>query len=423
MSGKTIWLIMMDNSLPELGPHNRNFWFAKHLKALGYNPVVFAASRERAVPVQMIEDGSPFKVDESHGFPFVYVRIKDYGESMKRRILAILEFHKRFHSCANDFVTLFGKPDVIVGTNGYPLSPWLANRLAKKYEAASICEVCDLWPLSLEEYGIIRPGGFIAKVMYRWERKNYEDADAIIFSMEGGARYLQDKGWTSGQGGKVDLQQVHHINNGIDLEAFEENRRKYSCDLAELQPNGKKKIVYTGSIRKVNGIDFLVDVAALMQNDPVDFVIVGGGDELETVSHKARDLGLTNISFTGPIEKRQIPDALSRADLLLLFSAAQESLSKYGMSQNKLFDYLASGKPILANLPSDFSIVNKFDCGRERDFSRPSDYAQAIREMISDESQMKVWGGNAAKAAELYSFGCHGRHLADIVESISKEEK
>ena len=54
---------MMDICLPEHGPHNRHFWFAKHLKERGYNPVVFVASRERGDALQMIEDDAPFKVE------------------------------------------------------------------------------------------------------------------------------------------------------------------------------------------------------------------------------------------------------------------------------------------------------------------------------------------------------------------------
>ena len=76
MPAKTIWLIMMDICLPEHGPHNRHFWFAKHLKERGYNPLFLLASRERGNALQMIEDDAPFKVDDSYGFPFVYIRIK-----------------------------------------------------------------------------------------------------------------------------------------------------------------------------------------------------------------------------------------------------------------------------------------------------------------------------------------------------------
>lgn len=425
MSGKTIWTIMIDNCLPEHGPHNRHFWFAKHLKEQGYNPVVFVASRERGNAIQMIEDDAPFKVDDSYGFPFVYIRIKDYGESMKKRILSIFEFHKRLNKYADTFVGMYGKPDVILGSNGYPLSPWLANRFAKKYQAASICEICDLWPLSLEEYDIIKPGGAIAKAMYVLERKNYENANAIIFSMEGGGDYIRDKGWDIDSGGKIDLAKVHHINNGIDLDAFRENTDAFTCPVSELTDNGKVKIVYAGSVRKANNIGYLVDVAECMQDDEqVEFVALGAGDELEELREKVRERGLSNISFPGAIDKREIPASLEKARLLLLlYSSMQVNLSQYGMSQNKLFDYLASGKPVLSNLPSNYSIINKYDCGVERSFSNPEEFAEQIRQMISDKDSLKRWGDNSRSTAELYSFVSHTNHLIEIIEDITKEEQ
>lgn len=425
MSGKTIWTIMIDNCLPEHGPHNRHFWFARHLKEQGYNPVVFVASRERGNAIQMIEDSAPFKVDDSHGFPFVYIRIKDYGESMKKRILSIFEFHMRLNKHADMFAEMFGKPDVILGSNGYPLSPWLANRFAKKYDAASICEICDLWPLSLEEYDIIKPGGAIAKAMYVLERKNYENANAIIFSMEGGGDYIRDKGWDVDNGGKIDLGKVHHINNGIDLDAFRENAEAFTCPVGELADNGKVKIVYAGSVRKANNIGYLVDVAECMQSDEqVEFIALGAGDELEELREKVQERGLSNIFFPGAIDKREIPASLKKARLLLLlYSSMQVNLSQYGMSQNKLFDYLASGKPVLSNLPSNYSIINKYDCGVERSFSSPEEFAEQIRQMISDKDSLKRWGENARSTADLYSFVSHTNRLIEIIEDITKEEQ
>lgn len=138
---------MMDNCLPEHGPHNRHFWFAKHLKDQGYNPVVFVASRERGSAIQMIEDDAPFKVDDSYGFPFVYIRIKDYGESMKKRILAILEFHKRLNKYADTFAEMYGKPDVILARTairfrrGWPIV-WQGNTMQPAFARCVICGRC-----------------------------------------------------------------------------------------------------------------------------------------------------------------------------------------------------------------------------------------------------------------------------------------
>lgn len=413
---------MIDNCLPEHGPHNRHFWFAKHLKERGYNPVVFVASRERGNAIQMIEDDAPFKVDDSYGFPFVYIRIKDYGESMKKRILSIFEFHKRLSKYADTFVGMYGKPDVILGSNGYPLSPWLANRLARKYHAASICEVCDLWPLSLEVYGIIGRGSAIAKAMYMLERKNYEDADAIVFSMEGGSRYIADHGWDVAHGGKIDLSKVHHINNGVDLEAFDANLARRGVGAPEIASDGAT-VVYAGSMQKINNVEYLVDAAACLRDEPIQFIFYGDGEDAAFLRKKVSEEGLANVSLPGAIDKRDIPAALNRATLLLMYSLPEDEIAKYGMSQNKLFDYLASGRPVLSNLPSDFSVINRYDCGIERSFAQPEDFADQIKAMLSDADSLKRWGKNARATAEVYSFVSHTNHLIEIIEAITKEEQ
>ena len=341
---------------------------------------------------------------------------------MKRRVLAIFEFHKRLNKYADTFAEMYGKPDVILGSNGYPLSPWLANRLARKYHAARICEVCDLWPLSLEVYGIIGRGGAIAKAMYVLERKNYEDADAIVFSMEGGSRYIADHGWDVAHDGKIDLSKVHHINNGVDLEAFDANLARRGAGAPEIASDGAT-VVYAGSMQKINNVEYLVDAAACLRDEPIQFIFYGDGEDAAFLRKKVSEVRLTNVSLPGAIDKRDIPAALHGATLLLMYSLPEDEIAKYGMSQNKLFDYLASGRPVLSNLPSDFSVINRYDCGIEESFSGPEDFARRIAQMLSDEDSLKRWGENSRSAAELYSFVSHTNHLIEIIEAITKEEQ
>lgn len=109
--------------------------------------------------------------------------------------------------------------------------------------------------------------------------------------------------------------------------------------------------------------------------------------------------------------------------MLLMYSLPEDEIAKYGMSQNKLFDYLASGRPVLSNLPSDFSVINRYDCGIEESFSGPEDFARRIAQMLSDEDSLKRWGENSRSTAELYSFVSHTNHLIEIIEDITKEEQ
>ena len=131
---------------------------------------------------------------------------------------------------------------------------------------------------------------------------------------------------------------------------------------------------------------------------------------------------MDNIVFTGPVPKRCIPGILSKADLLLVAFTSENGVAKYGMSLNKLFDYLASGKPLLSGMPPYYSVIEKYDCGVERSFANSGDFADQVRQMISDKDSLKRWGENSHSTAELYSFVSHTNHLIEIIEDITKEE-
>ena len=367
-----------------------------------------------------MNDTSPYLEKEYDGVSYVFFKTRDYEGNGLKRLLNMADYLKALKRN----YAVFGKPDVIYASSPHLPSLGAACKIARALEVPCICEVRDLWPQSLIEYGYLSAHNPVSSFLFRKERKAYEEADALVFTMEGGKDYIQDKGWDIGSGGKVDLEKVYHINNGIDLDAFDKNATSCKCSVEALQDNGKIKIVYAGSVRKANGIGYLVEVAECMRNDAdIEFVVLGAGDELDDLRRRIGSLGLENISFPGAIDKCEIPASLEKATLLLLYSSPQTGLSQYGMSQNKLFDYLASGKPVLSNLPSNYSIINKYDCGIERTFSGPDDYANQIRQMITNDDAMKRWGDNARAAASVYSFANLADKLVEIIKKVTEEKK
>ena len=155
-----------------------------------------------------------------------------------------------------------------------------------------------------------------------------------------------------------------------------------------------------------------------MTKDPVKFYIVGGGDKLQEVRGKARSLGLENICFVGPVEKKLIPSILAQADLVLVHQRADTLVAKYGGSQNKLFDYLASGTPILSNVPSNYSVIEAEGCGSELSLPTALDYAERLRFMLADDDRLADWASNARRAAQKYSFAVLTEQLMEIIERM-----
>lgn len=416
---KTVWILNHYATLMYKNLGGRHYSLAKEMSRQGYDVVIFCASTIHNSSEE-VEVAGKYRCERLGGVTYVFVKCRPYEGNGVSRIANMLDYYCGVKKCANDF----SRPDVIIGSSVHPLAQVAALQLARRYRCKCIVETRDLWPASLEEYGVIKPGGVIARIMYRNERRCYEKADAVVFTIAGGADYIRDKGWDVSHGGLIDIEKVHYINNGVDLEDFDNNRATIASSVVEPNDKTMAKLIYAGSVRKANGLGFLLDVAEDLREDRCEIVVVGSGDELESLRSKADERGLGNIRFTGAIPKKEVPATLESASLLLLlYSSSQAGLSRYGMSQNKLFDYLASGKPILSNLPNRYSIVNECECGIERSFSDSKDFVNQIRGMISDKDSMKRWGENARATAELYSFASHASHLIDIIEEITKEEQ
>ena len=74
---------------------------------------------------------------------------------------------------------------------------------------------------------------------------------------------------------------------------------------------------------------------------------MGEGPDKELCERLARDHRLANVIFWQPVPKTAVPAVLDALDVLL-FSVRDIPVFKYGLSSNKLFDYLASGRPVVA---------------------------------------------------------------------------
>ena len=78
--------------------------------------------------------------------------------------------------------------------------------------------------------------------------------------MEGAYDYIVEQGWEN----EIPRSKVYHINNGVDLEQFDYNTEHFRVDDPDLDDPNTFKVVYTGSIRKANGLGILVELQKLI---------------------------------------------------------------------------------------------------------------------------------------------------------------
>ena len=402
-----IWLVNHYAVPPQYYPLPRPSVFAKKLIAKGHEVTIIAASTVHNSDENLITDGARVKKETVDGVPYVYIRCGGYRGNGAARVKNILEFAAKLPSVCDTLE----KPDAVVATSFDPISCFQGIRYAKKHGARAIAEIADLWPETLVAYGAAGPHNPIVLLLRRLEKKIYTSADAIVFTMEGAWRYICEQGWER----EIPREKVFFINNGVELELFEEHCAAYPADDAELADPTTFKIVYTGSVGQSNRLALLIDAAGLLDDEKIRILIWGAGDQLESLRERVKSRAIRNVSFKGRVEKKKIPAILRSSDALFL-DPFDESVSRYGISSNKLFEYFASGKPILMCRITGHNPAERFGCGITYE-STPEGIAEAIREARAlSEEQRETMHRGALAAAQAYSYDALAEKLNGIVE-------
>lgn len=367
---KTIWILNHYATEMAFQHGGRHYYFAKYLLEEGYNVRVFCASvlhgsQKDAVDLQ----GYVSKEMVVDGIPFVFVKTRKYQGNGFSRVLSMFDYYFNVKKASKQYP----QPDVIIGSSVHPLACVAAILLSKRYQCKNIVEIRDLWPESIVAYSSKwSQKNPIIKLLYRGEKWIYKRADKIVMTWPGGYDYIVEKGW----GSIIPRNKVVHISNGVDINDFRTNIIENHFQDSDLE-GSCKKFVYTGSIRDVNNLEMLVDAAEKVKNSDALILIFGDGNEKERLKKLTKTKGLKNIKFKDRVDKKYIPSILSQCNVSILHNSSTE-LDKYGQSQNKFFEYLASGRPILMTYSVGHSIVNEYQCGIELEIQSCETIAGAI---------------------------------------------
>lgn len=419
---KKIWIInhYAGNMLFDKG--GRHYWFAKFLNRLGYECVIFCCNIKHNPGTEMYVDSSCLwveKVADEIDTPFVYVKAKKYKKNGIKRVFNMIDFYHNVQKAVKEYSINHGKPDIILASSVHPLSILAGLKLSKYFKIKCISEVRDLWPEAILAYSKkIKKNGFFAKLLYTGEKYLYKKSDAVIFTQEGGPDYIRERRWDKEHGGPIDMNKMFHINNGVDLEAFDQNLKQYSYNDDDLDNAELFKVVYAGAVRRINNVGILLDAAKLVKNEKIKFIIFGNGEELEILKKRVVDENITNVVFKGRVNKRYIPSIDSKADLNLVHWE-MNPLLRVGESYNKAFEYFAAGKPVFYTIRPDYSIVEKFKCGKLTDGFAPEDIAAGIDKMsLMTDSEKRKMAENARNAAKVYDFNALTTKLIDVIEKF-----
>lgn len=406
MQIKRIWFVSHYSMPPEYEQRIKTQMFAHFLGEKGIDCTIFAASTIHNTNINLIQGKELYIERQYNDLKFVHIRCSDYSKTDIKRIINMEQFAYRFKRIAEKFMP----PDVIVADT-YCVSYKPIYRYCKKHKIPFVVDVRDLWPQSIIEYLHFSENNPVIRMMYKMERNMYIHADRIIFSIDGGYDYIQDRKLDD----RVSKDKVYYINNGVDLDEFKKNSTEYTIADEDLDNPDLFKVVYVGSIRTVNNLGLLLEAAKEVKNEKIRFLIWGSGDELERLKLTVKDENIHNVVFKGRVEKKYIPYITQRADLNLIHNHPSE-IFKYGISFNKLFDYLASGKPSLTTFHCKYNPAVYEGAGIDVNPSTPKEIAKTIEEL--SQSDLTVYKTRALEAARKYDYKVLSVRLLEILENI-----
>lgn len=350
---------------PNMAGGTRHFSFAKELVHRGHKVTIVASSFNHKKRQETRKwQGDWYQTEIVEGVRFVWIRTPPYRGNTPARIRNMVSFAFAVWRLPSE---VFGaRPDVIWGSSPHLFAALAAQRIARRFHIPFVLEVRDLWPESLVALGgISRAHPFIV-LLGLIERYLYRRADHIVTLLPRAAEPIAAKG--------ADASKITWVPNGIDLNALPH--------ITESRSREKFVVMYAGTHGLANNLDILLETAARFAKDKsapnVVFRLVGDGPDKPRLVKRAEGMNLKNVIFEDPVPKDKVWDVLAEADCFVL-TLKNSPLFQWGISPNKLFDYLATARPVILALDAPFGNHDPEEAGVINVSGSSDVLAQAIK--------------------------------------------
>jgi glycosyltransferase involved in cell wall biosynthesis len=399
-----IWIVNHYALPPSRAGGTRHYTFARKLQKRGHTVTILASSFNHWTKEELLKNRETHRLEITEGVPFLWIRTPHYKGNSPARVWNMLVFSYKAWRMGKR--ARLEKPDVIVGSSPHPFAALVGERLANYFGVPFVLEVRDLWPQTLIDLGRIPPYHPFVILLDKIERYLYRNASAIVTPLPGAGEYMATKG--------ADPSRVVWIPNGIDLELVPTP--------SPPQPKEPFTVIYAGAHGLANGLELALESAHLLEKEGwgnrVRFRFIGDGPEKPNLIRRAQELGLGNVSFEDPVPKSEIYTLLSQADAFLII-LRDSALYRWGISLNKLFDYLASARPIIFCGDSPYNPVADANAGISVPPGDPKALAEAVKQLalLPPEDRWAMGLRGREYVERHHSFGS----LADKLEKVLRD--
>ena len=338
---------------PKLGMEYRPYSFAKEWVKNGHRVTIVASSYAH-VRVKQPEVNKKISKELIDSIEYYWIKTPAYKGNGIGRLFNILSFI----SCLwrkSKFIIRKNNPDIVIASSTYPLDIYPAYRMAKLSGAKLVYEVHDLWPLTLIELGNMSKYNPLIILFQIAENFAYKKSDKIISLLPKAKAHMQQHG--------LRPDKFVYIPNGINSEDWKiPLPNSYKEKIDGLKKQNKFLICYTGAHGVANALDSFIKAAAYIRDFPIHLLLIGKGPDRDKLIELAKYNNFNNVSFMEAVTKKEISSILILMDVLYI-GFLNLPIYRFGISPNKLLDYMMAGIPIIQSVGSGNDLVTEVGCG------------------------------------------------------------
>ncbi len=357
---------------PAYGMEYRCHYLAREWVRAGHRVSIVGASQSHLRSRQPAVPGR-FARETVDGVDFVWCATPTYQGNGVGRVINIGVFLRRLSQWRQwlDF-----EPDVVIASSTYPADIGPARRIARQHGATLVWEVHDLWPLSpMELGGMSRWHPFILWMQHA-EDAACRDADLVVSMLPRADDHLRAHGMAA--------DKFVYVPNGIDPAEWVGGPTALPAPHAQAlraaREQGHLVVAYAGAHGLANALDSLLDAAALARDDAVSWLLVGTGPAKPALQQRVAAEGLAKVKLLDPVPKSAIPALLAAADVLYI-GLQREPLFRFGISPNKLMDYMMAARPVVCAIEAGNDLVGDAGCGLTVTPEDPAALVDAVRQL------------------------------------------
>lgn len=333
------------------GMEFRPYYLSKEWLKMGHHVTIIAADYSH---LRKVNPTTQVDWEEStiEGVDYNWVKVSPYEGNGLKRILSMVQFVSKISLHAKEIAKKYS-PDVVICSSTYPFDTYAGQRIKKYSNAKLIHEVHDLWPLTPMELGGYSKYHPFIKIMQIAEKSAYKKSALIVSILPNIKPYVASLNLNN---------KIVSIPNGIVLQeeaSFSPANQVILDRVNDLKKINHFVIGYAGGISVSNAMWTLLETAELLKDEKISFIIIGSGIEKEQLVAYKETHKLDNVHFFDAIDKGEVHRTLQAMDALYLGSK-KSHLYEFGVSANKIFDYMLTGKPIINAFDSKHSPLNYF---------------------------------------------------------------